>query len=56
MTIAAEPRFMTTEQLLAFPVIIYQPGQEPVLFNATQSIDGGLCLPGLSVRVADLFA
>src|SRR5665213_2305041 len=25
-------------------VIIYQPGQEPVLFNATQSIDGGSCL------------
>jgi Uma2 family endonuclease len=37
-------------------VTVYQPGQEPALFNAAQSVDGGVHLPGFRALVADLFA
>ena len=37
-------------------VTVYQPRQEPVLFNAGQSLDGGAHLPGFRAAVADLFA
>jgi Uma2 family endonuclease len=43
----ADPVFKT--------VIVYQPGAEPVLFNASQYLDGGPRLPGFRVLVADLF-
>jgi Uma2 family endonuclease len=36
-------------------VTVYQPNQEPVLFNAGQSIDGGRHLVGFRAKVADLF-
>jgi Uma2 family endonuclease len=36
-------------------VTVYQPGAEPVLFNAEQYLDGGKHLPGFRVLVADLF-
>ena len=42
-----EPRFRT--------VTVYTPGQEPVLFNATQELSGDPHLKGFRVAVADLF-
>lgn len=44
----AEPKFKT--------VTVYQPSQEPALFNLSQILDGGPHLPGFSVRVGELFA
>lgn len=42
-----EPRFRT--------VTVYQRGADPVMFNATQELDGGPHLPGFRVAVAELF-
>src|SRR6185437_3576351 len=36
-------------------VTVYQPGIEPVLFNAGQYLEGGKHLPGFRVLVAELF-
>lgn len=36
-------------------VTVYQLGAEPVLFNATQYLEGGRDLPGFRVLVAELF-
>jgi Uma2 family endonuclease len=43
----ADPIFRT--------ITVYQPGTEPVFFNATQFLDGGVHLPGFRVLVAELF-
>jgi len=36
-------------------VTVYQPGTEPVLYNAGQYLEGGRHLPGFRVLVAELF-
>lgn len=43
----AEPVFRT--------VTVYRPGAEPEFFNASQLLEGGPHLPGLSMKVAECF-
>jgi Uma2 family endonuclease len=43
-----DPRFRT--------VVVYRPGREPEMFNATQEISGEPELPGFRVPVADFFS
>ncbi|MCU0514263.1 MAG: Uma2 family endonuclease [Anaerolineae bacterium] len=37
-------------------VHVYAAGQQPVILNATDALDGGAVLPGFRVTIADLFA